>query len=1241
MGAGDRATNGVVVVNAGGTFTYTPNANFNGADSFSYTITDADGDVSTATVSFNVGAVDDLPVALDDNPIGVTEDTPYSGNLAGNDTPSGDGGNVWALAAEATNGVVVVNAGGTFTYTPNANFNGADSFSYTITDADGDVSTATVSFNVGAINDAPVNTVPGAQSTNEDSTLVFSSGNGNGITVADVDNASLTTIVSVTNGVLTAVAFAGATITDNGTASVTISGTAAAINGALNGLSYAPVADYHGAATLTVSTTDGSTTDVDTVALTVTPVVDIAGDSVTTAEDTPITISVLANDSFENAGRTITAVDGSAIVAGGPPVAVANGTVDLNLSGQLTYTPTANYNGATSFTYTVSSAGVTETATVNVTVTSVNDLPVGRNATLTTAEDTPFVFGLANFLMNDVEDGTDANPNAVRIDTLPSTGSLYLNGVLVTPGQIVTAAQISAGQLSFIPNLNDSGTNYATLTFSVRDADGGFDTTPNTLTFNVTPVNDGAPLAGNDAFLTTLGTPIIISASQLLSNDALPDHAAITNVSAVSSGTLVNNGNGTYTFTPAAVGNATFSYTLTDDDGQTSVATVTINTVNASSDLATVYESALPTGTGAGSTTASGNLFTNDGGGTSITSVNGITDGAAGDTDSRAGYIGVTTTLGRLVVDRTGAGAGDYTYTLLNNADNSAPANDLSVTEVFNYVSNVTSAALRVTVVDDKPSAYDRVVQVSEDVVPSYNLVLVLDVSGSMTTSTSGGAVRQVNDDGSTTITTRLDLAKQGLVGLVEEYFNQAQNVSIKLITFSNSATILNGGAAYTDKASVIAAIMGITGTGGTNYEAALNAVQTAFGTVDPSVQNTVYFLSDSEPSAGNTTDPVGVTGYGTFVTNNNIDSYGVGIGTGIANPLHLNNVHNVDGDGDGVRDPAIIVPDLNQLDSALISTVPPAFGGNVVSGDSTGNVLGADGGYVQTMTVMLDSDGSGTSDQTVTFTYNQGTNEITQNSSFLTGYPMTGDLLTLDAASGFTLGTLTFNFSTGAYTYFTNGLAVEGDNFTMQFVARDGDGDVTPPTTLTFQIADGQPLARPDTDTLLPNQTHLEGNVISGLGTDGGLALGNQVTSFSPQGSGVDMAVDGAQVSSVTFQGQTYSLLANSSGSGAGYSYTVTSGQLAWTGTDGSSLVFNRTGYYDYTPPTAAVPVTPTTGPFTTLFNTAANADDNGVVLSGLSRTATAQTVNHSNPGGTSSDGAGVNGGPNDFGVNENLDCR
>ncbi|MBK7548118.1 MAG: tandem-95 repeat protein [Rhodoferax sp.] len=126
-------------------YTYTPNANYNGADSFTYTITDADGDVSTATVSFNVGSVDDLPLAVNDSPLGITEDTPFSGTLAGNDTPSGDGGNLWSLATAAANGTAVVNADGTYTYTPNANFTGSDSFTYTITDADGDASTATVS----------------------------------------------------------------------------------------------------------------------------------------------------------------------------------------------------------------------------------------------------------------------------------------------------------------------------------------------------------------------------------------------------------------------------------------------------------------------------------------------------------------------------------------------------------------------------------------------------------------------------------------------------------------------------------------------------------------------------------------------------------------------------------------------------------------------------------------------------------------------------------------------------------------------------------------------------------------------------------------------------------------------------------------------------------------------------------------------------------------------------------------
>ncbi|MBZ0126244.1 MAG: retention module-containing protein, partial [Rhodocyclaceae bacterium] len=92
-----------IVVSAGDmvvspTLFFVPNTNWNGTTNFNFTATDNIGAVSsTATVTLNVGSVDDLPVAVNDSPLGVTEDTPFSGTLATNDTPSGDGGNVWSL----------------------------------------------------------------------------------------------------------------------------------------------------------------------------------------------------------------------------------------------------------------------------------------------------------------------------------------------------------------------------------------------------------------------------------------------------------------------------------------------------------------------------------------------------------------------------------------------------------------------------------------------------------------------------------------------------------------------------------------------------------------------------------------------------------------------------------------------------------------------------------------------------------------------------------------------------------------------------------------------------------------------------------------------------------------------------------------------------------------------------------------------------------------------------------------
>jgi uncharacterized repeat protein (TIGR01451 family) len=118
---------------------------------------------------------------------------------------------------------------------------------------------------------------PGAQTTPEDTNLVFSSGNGNRISVATNSGlASMTVTISVTNGILNLASTAGITITAgaNGSATMTFNGSPANINTALNGVTYVPTANFFGSSTLTFTVNDGTTSDTDTVAITVTSVPD-------------------------------------------------------------------------------------------------------------------------------------------------------------------------------------------------------------------------------------------------------------------------------------------------------------------------------------------------------------------------------------------------------------------------------------------------------------------------------------------------------------------------------------------------------------------------------------------------------------------------------------------------------------------------------------------------------------------------------------------------------------------------------------------------------------------------------------------------------------------------------------------------------------------------------------------------------------------------------------------------------
>jgi hypothetical protein len=173
-------------------------------------------------------------------------------------------------------------------------------------------------------------------------------------------------------------------------------------------------------------------------------------------------------------------------------------------AGKLAFTGALNANGAVyaAFTFQVQDNGGTANNGANLdqspntmtfNVTAANDAPSGTSKTVTALEDTARAFTAADFGFSDVEGNAFA---LLKLTTLPGAGKLTLNGAAVAPGQLISIADINAGNLAFKGALNGNGAGYAHFTFQVHDnggtANGGvsLDPTPNTLTINVTPVND-------------------------------------------------------------------------------------------------------------------------------------------------------------------------------------------------------------------------------------------------------------------------------------------------------------------------------------------------------------------------------------------------------------------------------------------------------------------------------------------------------------------------------------------------------------------------------------------------------------------------------------------------------------------------------------------------------------------------------------------------------------------------------
>ena len=423
-------TNGTVTVNPDGSYTYTPNPNFNGSDTFTYKVSDGNGGEIIRTVTVNVIGLNDNPVAVNDAFSG-NEDTSLTGDLTpgtpGQDSDiDGDTLVVFDADGNAANGIspvsgpahgtLVLNANGTFVYTPDANFNGADSFTYRISDGQGGFAEATVALTVNPVNDAPF-AANATLTTQEDKPFT-----GQLPAASDVDGDPVT--------------YAKGSDPAHGTVVVNPDGT----------YLYKPAPNYFGPDTFTYTVSDGKggvTTY--TVTILVTPVNDAPvakNDTGAVRPGSSVSIPVLAND---------TDLDGDKLTV--TKATAGQGTVRILPDGSISYTPRPGFSGTDTITYIVSDGhGGFATATVTIVVEDAGYV------------DQPVVFGFDGPAISpDNDNGASASEypsigaEGAVTDAVFDMGSLRsLAGQLGTDG-IVLAAANGARSLGGIAWLGANG----------------------------------------------------------------------------------------------------------------------------------------------------------------------------------------------------------------------------------------------------------------------------------------------------------------------------------------------------------------------------------------------------------------------------------------------------------------------------------------------------------------------------------------------------------------------------------------------------------------------------------------------------------------------------------------------------------------------------------------------------------------------------------------------------------------
>lgn len=551
-------TVGTVQIISASTIRYIPpGTDFNGPATFTYTVTDQNGNSDTATVTINFTAVNDAPVVGGPSSQTINEDTTrVFSNINGNqititDVDAGAGlvtmtlnvgagnGNLTlaslaGLTGVSGNGSSSVTATGTvgdlnvaldgLSYSPALNVNGTVTLAITANDNGNSPAPAlqgsrNITLNLTAVNDAPnveLGGVVGTPDVVEGDPLVLGSATNSLIQVSDPDagtNQVLVTLHVTAGNLLHVNTTAGVVIGTNDTNNVTLTGTLAAINTALNGITYTPSATFGGnneSLQITINDQGASgavnnpLSDTDTVTI----IVDTStrprarADVKTVAEDSSLpatnTIDVLGNDIVNVPDPTVYVAELLSFDA----TSVNGGTItrDDNLTpadfsdDKLIYVPAPNFFGTDTFTYTMTDTKLGSTpavGTVTVTVTAVNDAPVPAADTLTNiAEDSGARIILASDLTgNDSRGAANESAQTLTIAAVsnPVGGTVSING---------------AGNVVFTPTANYNGP--ASFDYTVTDngqTNGANDfktsLTSATVSFTITEVND-VPTSGGD-----------------------------------------------------------------------------------------------------------------------------------------------------------------------------------------------------------------------------------------------------------------------------------------------------------------------------------------------------------------------------------------------------------------------------------------------------------------------------------------------------------------------------------------------------------------------------------------------------------------------------------------------------------------------------------------------------------------------------------------------------------------------